>query len=151
VTDLTEKKSLQKALLEAEKLLETSESRQLRTFDEILQVLDLVIGVLKDHQRELDRLIKTVSASHESPVDPQGPPVMTRCKRWEEFKALASGAEMVSFLFKETEKAFEADALKEGSVLAYSGEIPRDANLLKVWLSRELGVPEEKVFDLTTG
>jgi aspartate/tyrosine/aromatic aminotransferase len=121
--------------------------------EKALKVIDLVIGVLKDQQAELGRLIQTVSASHESPIHPQGQPVMIRCKRWEEFKALAAGAEMVSFLFKETEKAFQADALKEGSVLAYSGEIPRDANLLKFWLSKELGVPEEKVFEgiLTTG
>jgi len=37
--------------------------------------------------------------------------------------------------------------LKDGRVLTYNGEFPRDAKLLKFWLARELGVLEEKVFE----
>ena len=153
--------------------------------DEALEALDFIVNVLKEHEKDLDRLInalgevtkrfgetgeltekigkveerlssiqteisgliKSISSAGEPPAYRRGPPVIVRCKQWEDFKVLASGAETVSFLFKEEEKAFQADALKEGRVLTYSGEFPRDVRLLKMWLSRELNVAEEKIFE----
>jgi hypothetical protein len=81
------------------------------------------------------------------PVTESKSPVIVKCKQWEDFKTLAVGAETVSFLFREADKTFQADALKAGKVLTYNGEFPRDVNLLKIWLSRELGVAENKVFE----
>jgi len=153
--------------------------------NEALEALDFIISVLKEHEKDLDRLIgelgkvtgklgsggemankverveerlasiqsevasliKELSAPRELSHVARGPPVIVRCKQWEDFKALAVGAETVSFLLKEAEKSFQADALKEGRVLTYNGEFPRDAKLLKFWLARELGVPEDKVFE----
>jgi len=153
--------------------------------DEAFEALDFIINVLKEHEKDLDRLInqlstiteslgetgevagkiekveerlstiqneisnliKFISSPREMPAYPRGPPVIVRCKQWEDFKVLAAGAETVSYLFKETEKSFQADALKEGRVLTYSGEFPQDAKLLKIWLSRELAVAEEKIFE----
>jgi len=152
--------------------------------NEALEALDFIISVLKEHEKDLDRLIGELSkvagklgtggemankverveerlaliqsevaglikelASPKEIPHIRGPPVIVRCKQWEDFKALAVGAETVSFLLKEAEKSFQADALKDGRVLTYNGEFPRDAKLLKFWLARELGVPEEKVFE----
>jgi len=152
--------------------------------NEALEALDFIISVLKDHEKDLDRLIgelgkvagkmgtggemstkvervegrlasiqtevasliKELSSPRELPHI-RGPPVIVRCKQWDDFKSLAVGAETVSFLLKEAEKSFQADALKEGRVLTYNGEFPRDAKLLKFWLARELGVAEDKVFE----
>jgi len=152
--------------------------------NEALEALDFIISVLKEHEKDLDRLIgelgkvtgklgsggematkverveerlasiqsevasliKELSVPRELP-HVRGPPVIVRCKQWEDFKALAVGAETVSFLLKEAEKSFQADALKDGRVLTYNGEFPRDVKLLKFWLARELGVPEENVFE----
>jgi len=162
--------------------------------DEALEALDFIINVLKEHEKDLDRLInelgKTsekfgetgtlsskigsveerlsslqteisnligfISSSQRERVAEKvtlshGTPLIVRCKQWEEFKVLASGAETVSFLFKETERAFQVDALKEGKVLTYSGEFPQDTKLLKIWLSRELGLDEEKIFEGALG
>ena len=149
-----------------------------------LEALDFVISVLKEHEKDLDRLInklsKTavvsdkiekveeristlqteisnlinrISAFREAPAYPRGPPVIVRLKNWEEFKAMATGAETVSISMKEAERTFQADALKEGRVMTYTGGFPRDEKLLKIWLSKELGVPEEQVFEgiLTIG
>ena len=82
-----------------------------------------------------------------------GFPVVVKCKQWEDFKVLACGAETVSFLFKQEQKSFQADALKDGKVLTYTGEFPQDTKLLKLWLSNELNVVEEKIFEgvLTLG
>lgn len=156
--------------------------------DEALEALDFIINVLKEHEKDLDRLISelgnitssmgktdemadkiekveerlstlqteitglinTLSSPHKRPTalpTLKGPPVIVRCKQWDDFKTLAKGADTVSFLFRETEKGFQADALKNGRVLTYSGNLPKDANLLKLWLARELEVDEEKIFE----
>ena len=82
-----------------------------------------------------------------TPTSPKGPPVIVRCKQWNDFKTLAKGADTVSFLFRETEKGFQADALKNGRVLTYSGDLPENAKLLKLWLARELNIEEGKIFE----
>lgn len=163
--------------------------------DEALEALDFIISVLREHEKDLDRLIgelgnitssvgKTgemadkiekvedrlstlqteitgligiLSSPRKHPGAPaalptapaalRGPPVIVRCKQWDDFKTLAKGADTVSFLFRETEKGFQADALKNGRVLTYSGDLPKDAKLLKLWLARELGVEEGKIFE----
>jgi hypothetical protein len=154
--------------------------------NDALEALDFIINVLKEHEKDLDRLIgelgkiagrfgqagevptkitrveerleslqsevasliKELSSPREaSSFNMRGPPVIVRCKQWEDFKVLAKEAETVSFLFKEAEKSFQADALKHGRVLTYNGEFPRDSRLLKFWLARELGVSEESVFE----
>jgi hypothetical protein len=154
--------------------------------NEALEALDFIINVLKEHEKDLDRLIgelgkiagrfgqagevptkitrveerleslqsevasliKELSSPKEvSAIAVRGPPVIVRCKQWDDFKVLANGAETVSFLFKEAEKSFQADALKGGRVLTYNGDFPRDSKLLKFWLARELGVSEDSVFE----
>jgi len=164
--------------------------------DEALEALDFIINVLREHEKDLDRLIgelgditssvgKTgemaekiekveerlstlqteitglvgiLSSPRKQPAAPptalstasaalSGPPVIVRCKQWNDFKTLAKGADTVSFLFRETEKSFQADALKDGRVLTFSGDLPKDARLLKLWLASELEVGEEKIFE----
>jgi hypothetical protein len=164
--------------------------------DEALEALDFIINVLKEHEKDLDRLInelgkitssvgetgavsekmerveerlstlqseinnlvgclspssKPITArpvsSSMSGITSAGPAVIVRCKQWEDFKTLAKGSDTVSFIFRDTEKGFQADALKDGRVLTYSGEIPKDGKLLKFWLARELEIKEEKIFE----
>jgi hypothetical protein len=154
-----------------------------------LEALDFIISVLKEHEKDLDKLIgelgkitsklgtggemnskverveerlatiqsevanliKELSTPKElggaANLSLRGPPVIVRCKQWDDFKTLATGAETVSFLMKEPEKSFQADALKNGRVLTYNGEYPRDAKLLKLWIAHELAVEEERVFE----
>ena len=154
--------------------------------NEALEAVDFIINVLRQHEKDLDRLInelgkiagrfgqagevpnkitrveerltslqtevasliKELSSPKELPAYAvRGPPVIVRCKQWDDFRVLANAAETVSFLFKEAEKSFQADALKDGRVLTYNGDFPRDARLLKFWLARELNVSEDKVFE----
>jgi len=153
--------------------------------DEALEALDFIINVLKEHEKDLDRLIgqlgiiteslgetgeitgkiekieerlstlqaeitnliKYIASPREAPAYVHGPPVIVKCKQWDDFKTLASKADTISYQFKETEKLFQADALKNGKVLTYSGEFPQNARLLKIWLSKELEVTEEKIFE----
>jgi DNA repair exonuclease SbcCD ATPase subunit len=177
-------------------------SRKIPSKDEALEALDFIVNVLKEHEKDLDRLINELgtiaekmgdtgqltgkvakveerlstlqneianlitylSASHEAPpLSPQilheqkmeeahaketrGPPVILRCKQWEDFQTLATQAQTLSFMYREAEKAFQVDAVKDNQIITYSGEFPKHASLLKIWLSRQLNVPERKVLE----
>jgi hypothetical protein len=181
--------------------------------NDALEALDFIIAVLKEHEKDLDRLInelgvitekigdkgegaeriesienrlsliqtelteliKFLSVPGEKPpavlaraqvqaqaevrakaeVRPEtiqeayvrGPPVIVRCKEWEDYKLLASGADTVSFLYKNNEESFQVDALKNGRVLTFNGAMPDNVKLLKVWLAHELGTAEGRMFE----
>jgi len=153
--------------------------------DEALEAIDFIVNVLKEHEKDLDKLIhqlatiteslgetgevttkiekveerlatiqtevtsliKYLSTPKETIPHLMGPPVIVKCKQWQDFKTLALGAETVSYQLQETEKTFQADALKDGKVLTYTGEFPQNTNLLKTWLSKELNILEEKIFE----
>jgi len=114
---------------------------------EVTTKIEKVEERLSTIQNEITSLIKYLSAPKEAPAYPIGPPVIVKCKQWEDFKNLALGAETVSYQLQETEKTFQADALKDGKVLTYTGEFPQNTNILKTWLSKELNILEEKIFE----
>lgn len=155
--------------------------------DDALEALDFVINVLKEHEKDLDRLISQLGIITESlgetgeitgkiekledritslqdeitnmikqlgdsgpkgsPTQSHGTTVTVKCTQWQDFKNLAAGAETVTFLFKEDGNSFQADALKNGRILSYTGEIPQYSLLLKLWLSRELDIAEKAIFE----
>ena len=177
-------------------------SKKAPSKDEALEALDFIVNVLKEHEKDLDRLINELgtiterlgdtgalsakiekveerlstlqndianlitylSASHEAPAIPvptaqeqraeeplareaRGPPVILRCKQWEDFQTLAHQAHTLSFLYKEAEKTFQVDALKNNQIITYSGELPKPTSLLKTWLSQQLDIPEKKILE----
>jgi len=178
-------------------------SRKQPSKDEALEALDFIVNVLKEHEKDLDRLINELgtiterlgdtgelsgkiekveerlttlqneignlisylSVSHEAPATPiqqtmeqrtgiavqpretRGPPVIMRCKQWEDFQTLAYQAQTLSFLYREAEKAFQVDALKDNQIITYSGELPKHVSLLKTWLSKQLDIPEKKILE----
>ena len=160
-------------------------SRKPQSKDEALEALDFIVNVLKEHEKDLDRLItelgtvaeqlgetgelsgkvekveerisglqneisslinylSTSPSPREAPVVIKeqkgevvqtgvmhGPPVILRCKQWEDFQTLA----------------FQADALKGNQIVTYSGELPKLTALLKMWLSKQLDIPEKKILE----
>jgi hypothetical protein len=191
-------------------------SKKPQSKDEALEALDFIVNVLKEHEKDLDRLIselgnvtdqmgdsgqlntkvehieekignlqdevtnlldymskrnnapapaaatttQAVSASSMpavatvsspapifAPVPTSSQSVIFRCKQWEDFMALAQQAQTVSFTYKDNERVFQADALKGNQVVTYSGELPKMSSLLKIWLSKQLEVPEQKVLE----
>ena len=174
--------------------------------DDALEAIDFIVNVLKEHEKDLDRLISELGTITEkmgntgelsgkvekvetrlttlqneianlisylsttpvpitatpAPVahasversdepvpvrDVRGPPVILRCKQWEDFQTLASQAQTVSFLYREAEKTFQVDALKNNQIVTYSGELPKFTALLKTWLGRQLGVDEKRILE----
>ena len=177
-------------------------SKKTPSRDEALEAIDFIINVLKEHEKDLDRLISELgtitekmgdtgelnakvekveerlttlqneisnlitylSMPHETkptvvsqpqlqssePVkqrESYGPPMIVRCKQWEDFQNLAAQAQTVSFLYREAEKTFQVDALKDNQIVTYSGELPKSAFMLKMWLSRQLGIDEKKIVE----
>jgi hypothetical protein len=98
-------------------------------------------------------ILSLINSTSSSPTpsgrdeDFRGPPVIIRCRQWEDFKAQATNANTVSFLYKSEERSFQVDALKEGRVYTFSGQLPNDPHLLRIWLSKELNVEESKVLE----
>jgi len=190
-------------LKETEKKEEKAMSRKLPSKNEALEALDFIVNVLKEHEKDLDRLINELgniteklgdsgalsgkiekveetlatlqgeitnlitylSASQETPTilaqptqeqktetpqlsrETHGPPVILRCKQWEDFQTLAHQAQTVSYLHREAEKSFQADALKDNQIITYSGELPKPTILLKTWLAKQLDIPEKKILE----
>ena len=181
-------------------------SRKIPSKDEALEALDFIVNVLKEHEKDLDRLINELgnvtekmgdtgelsgkvekveerlttlqneitnlinylSAQPEShpaslqllqkqkPEDVEvkeavketrGPPVILRCKLWEDFQTMATQAQTLSFMYREAEKAFQVDAVKDNQIITYSGPLPKETLMLKAWLSRALDVPEKKILE----
>jgi hypothetical protein len=174
-------------------------SKKPQSKDDALEALDFIVNVLKEHEKDLDRLINELgtvtealgetgelsvkvekveerisglqneitslvnylSASpRETPtLTPQqqvevvqpsvmhGPPVILRCKQWDDFQTLSFQAQTLSFMYKEAEKTFQADALKGNQIITYSGELPKLTALLKMWLAKQLEIPEKKILE----
>lgn len=186
-------------------------SRKPQSKDEALEALDFIVNVLKEHEKELDKLISELGTVTEQigtqgdlaakvetveekvtglqseisnlisclststpiqseapaskqpkivetvqPSQPaivpqativQGPPVILRCKQWEDFQNLAAQAQTTSFTVKEAEKTFQVDALKGNQIVTYNGQLPNAPGLLKCWLAAQLGVPEKKILE----
>jgi hypothetical protein len=169
--------------------------------DEAFEALDFIVNVLKEHEKDLDKLINELgsiterlgntgelsgkiekveerittlqgeianlitylSVPHQArpigqqmpeqrtvtvqPREALAPPVILRCKLWEDFQTSAYQAQTLSFLYRETEKTFQVDALKDNQIITYSGELPKQVALLKMWLSKQLDIPEKKVLE----
>jgi hypothetical protein len=87
---------------------------------------------------------KTEAVQHK---EMRGPPVIMRCKQWEDFQTLAYQAQTLSFLYREAEKTFQVDALKDNQIITYSGELPKQISLLKTWLAKQLDISEKKILE----
>jgi hypothetical protein len=121
--------------------------------DEDRQNLEGIRVNLSNVEDKLFRILGTGSSSMEQTPRKivqeyaRGPPLIIRCKHWEDFKAQASGSEAISFLYKAEDKTFQVDALKNGRVYTFSGPIPSDVTLLKSWLAKALNTDESKIVE----
>jgi hypothetical protein len=83
-----------------------------------------------------------------SPVMVQGQlSIVLRCKQWEEFQVLATHAQTLVFSYKEDGKVFEVDALKGNQIIIYMGALPHFSLILKMWLSRQFEITEQRIFE----
>jgi hypothetical protein len=173
--------------------------------DEALEALDFIVNVLKEHEKDLDKLVgelgsvagqlgetgelngkvkkiedkisglqndvsnlvkslsnspresaaqvaQTTTVKELKPEVPRpsltnGLPLLLQCKQWEDFQVLAAQAQTVSFALKESDKTLEVDALKNNQVITYNGEMPKLSSLVKIYLSKQLEIPEKQILE----
>jgi hypothetical protein len=119
--------------------------------DEDRQSLEDIRVKLSNIEGKLSRVLGSYSSGMETSKKimeyARGPPLIIRCKHWEDFKAQATGSEAISFLYKPEDRTFQVDALKNGRIYTFSGPIPSDVALLKSWLARALNTDESKVLE----
>jgi hypothetical protein len=117
---------------------------------EVAEKFEIAKRRLSDIRREISSVVESIPASDAAPsaqASVVGPPVIIRCKNWEDFRVQALGAENVSFLYREEDKSFQVDAVKGGRIYTYSGQLPSGAALLRNWLSKELGTDGSRVLE----
>ena len=178
--------------------------------DDALEALDFIVNVLKEHEKDLDKLINELATvteqmgdsgelsskvvkveekidilqkqvtdligyfsktskkalpaavAREQPNEAEpvtedltqsGPSMILRCNQWEDFQTLALKAQNLSFSYKEQEEIFQADAIKGNKIFTYSGTLPKLTGILKMWLSKQLDIPEQSILEglLTVG
>jgi hypothetical protein len=176
--------------------------------DEALEALDFIVNVLKEHEKDLDRLIDELGAvagqlgesselnmrvkaiegkinsiqnevgnlvksieitAQQTPVErlsstvisnlpikesttpilPTGTPLLVQCKQWEDFRGLAAKAQAASFETEGGDKTISIEALKNNQLITYNGQMPQLAQLLKIYLSRQLDIPEKQILEGT--
>jgi hypothetical protein len=78
-----------------------------------------------------------------------GVSLVLHCNQWRDFQNLAKNAPTISFSYKEDEKVFQVDALKENKIVSYSGPFPEFSALLKSLLSKQLDVVENNILEGT--
>jgi hypothetical protein len=71
--------------------------------------------------------------------------VILHCKQWVDFQALAMQAQTLSFCYKDA--VFQADALKGNQLIKYSGALPNFSLILKTWLSEQLNITQQNIFE----
>ena len=76
-----------------------------------------------------------------------GPSFVLRCKEWGDFQVLAKQAQMLTFSFKEDEKVFQVDALKENKIITYKVALPDFSTILKKMLSGLLDIKEQNIIE----
>lgn len=100
-------------------------------FEEKVDVIDLIINVLREHEKSLDELVarlEKVVTETESARPPTAkmeiPKLMISAliKNWVEFKEKSLGANLVAF--DVGEKLFNVSALKNGVLYSYTEDIP---------------------------
>ncbi len=112
------------------------------SFDDKIDVMDLIINVLKDHESKLDELVSRLenlplpragrADEAEAEDEPQSPavgpprqvwPVVTAVlKRWTDFRSKCESSRLVAFDTEES--VFEVSGLAGGVVYVYREEIP---------------------------
>jgi hypothetical protein len=50
-------------------------------------------------------------------------------------------------MYRDDDKTFQVDALKDNQVITFNGELPKNPSLLKTWLSKQLEIPEKRILE----
>ena len=99
-------------------------------FEDKVDVIDLIINVLKEHEKTLDELVHRLEERVDTaPVVSEGvraeafkPSVSVLLRRWNEFREHCVGASIIAFDVEG--KRFTVSAVKDGILHSYQEELP---------------------------
>jgi hypothetical protein len=100
-------------------------------FDEKIDVIDLIIHVLKDHEKKLDELIsrleeinigETLSEPSKAPLPAQKLATTFEVRKWEDFRTRCEGSNLVAFDTSDT--SFKVSAISGDTLYKYMENIP---------------------------
>lgn len=102
----------------------------LMSFDEKMDAIDLIINVLREHEKSLDELVsrleELLSKAEAAPAgggaEAERPTIRAVVREWKEFRDRCSGARIASFEVQD--RQFRVSALKGGVLHIYEEMIP---------------------------
>ena len=115
------------------------------------EVASLINYLLSAPKNDLPAMVKKLEPlTQGAPVSPiaHGQSELTvilHCKQWVDFQALAAQAQTLAFSYKDA--VFQADALKGNQLIKYSGALPNFSLVLKTWLSEQLQITQQNIFE----
>lgn len=138
-------------------------------FQSKIDVLDLIISILKDHEENLSGSIDKIGdmLQNRNPVPVKEPHhllVFVDCLRWSDFKRASAGSSLVGYRI-DVWNEFTIISVSPRFISRYSEKLPRskddimledtvcgkvldlDSIGLRHWLSEELKVPENKIIE----
>ena len=138
-------------------------------FQSKIDVLDLLISILKDHEENLSESIDKIGGILQnrnviSEKEPHHPLAFVDCLRWSDFKRASVGASLVGYKIDIWNEFFIVSVGRR-FVFRHSEKLPRSKNDVKLedtvcskvlnldstgfrhWLSEELKVPENRIIE----
>jgi hypothetical protein len=108
----------------------TDEMREITQHLKDITELKTAVNRLSDslNQSKLQKIAETqnkpgVADAEMSTITPELAPIKTnfviKCMNWAEFESYAKGAPQVVFTIRESDRVFEADAVKDNQIIAY--------------------------------
>jgi len=101
------------------------------SFEEKIDVIDLIINVLKEHEKTLDELISKIEDTLEGagppraaavPTEVRRPAVSVVLSRWAEFRERCARAGMTAYDIED--RAFRVSAVKDGVLYSFQEQMP---------------------------
>jgi hypothetical protein len=92
-------------------------------------------------------LTTKVAPALSPPISQGTPAVVLNCKQWEDFQLLAIHSQTIFYSIKESDRVFQVEAIKGNQIITYSGQLPGFSPILHVWLSQQLNIIEQNLFE----
>ena len=91
--------------------------------------------------------IAKVSPATSPPIVQGTPSVVLNCKQWEDFQLLAMHSQTIFYRINETNRVFQVEAVKGNQIITYTGGLPSFSSILRVWLSQQLNIVTQNLFE----
>ena len=141
-------------------------TKTLKTLSRLIDTVDneseantnKIIAEIIALQKDIKTLLTQLNESENKPSLLSPIPVQTNTnqkmeilqfKNWIEFQIFAGRPQFSAYTYRDTDKLFEINAIKNNQLLVYIGETPKINIMLRSWLSNQLIVSQERIVEGT--